>query len=33
MEPVMTPEPRQTEQEADHEQEHVYMNGHNDPRC
>ena len=21
------------EQEADHEQEHVYMKGHNDPRC
>jgi hypothetical protein len=29
----MTPEPRQTEKEADHEQEYVDMNGQNDPRC
>ena len=33
MEPVMTPQRRQTEKEADHEQEYVDMNGHNDPRC
>src|SRR5262249_45818758 len=26
----MTPEPRQTEKKADHEQEHVDMNRHND---
>jgi hypothetical protein len=29
----MTPKQRQTEKEADHEQEHIHMNGHNDPRC
>jgi len=33
MEPVMTPEPRQREQEADHEQEHEYMKHYTDPRC
>jgi hypothetical protein len=33
MEPAKTPEPRQREQEADHEQEHERMKGHNDPRC
>jgi hypothetical protein len=26
----MTPEPRQAEKKADHEQEHVHMNRHND---
>ena len=31
-EPAKTPEPRQQEEEADHEQEEVHMNGHNDPR-
>jgi hypothetical protein len=28
MEPIMTPEPRQREQEADHEQEHEHIKGH-----
>jgi hypothetical protein len=31
MEPVMTPEPRQTEKEADYEQKHEHMKGHTDP--
>jgi len=33
MEPGKMPKQRQTEEEADYEQEHVHMNGHNDPRC
>ena len=33
MEPVMTTEPRQREKEADYEQGHEHMKGHNDPRC
>ena len=32
-EPVKPPEPRQQDEEADHEQEHLHMNGHTDPRC
>jgi hypothetical protein len=32
MERAQTPEPRQREQEADHEQEYERMKGHNDPR-
>ena len=32
-EPVKTPEPRQTEKETDHKQEHEHMKGHHDPRC
>jgi hypothetical protein len=30
-EPVQTPKQRQTEKEADHEQEHIHLNGQNDP--
>jgi hypothetical protein len=33
MEPVKTPKRRQRKKEADHEQEHEHMKGHNDPRC
>src|SRR5215471_18901698 len=32
-EPAKTPKQRQTEEQADHEQEHEPMNGHTKPRC
>src|SRR6266571_1413626 len=33
LEPAKTPKQRHTEEKEDHEQEHVHINGHNDPRC
>jgi hypothetical protein len=33
MEPVKTPQQRQTEEEEEHEQEHEDMKAHKDPRC
>ncbi len=33
MEPVQTPEPRQREQEANHEQEDEHAKGYSKPRC
>jgi hypothetical protein len=33
MEPRKTPEPRQSEEEADHEQKHKDLKSHHKPRC
>ena len=33
MEPAMTPKPGQSKDEGEHEQEHVNLKGHKDPRC
>ena len=32
-EPAMTPKPGQSKDEEEHEQEHVDLKGHKDPRC
>ena len=32
-EPAMTPQPGQSKDEEEHEQEHVDLKGHKDPRC